>query len=88
MKCSRSRVGHRLGKGGRYLLLRGWLADGKVQLLSMPVAGGAPKPTGLEMGIYFAVHPDGRRVAYWDTADPQIEVLAIKNLFAGQKGGR
>ena len=72
---------------GRRLLLRGDLGDGKVQVLSVPVTGGVPVPTGIETGIWLALHPDGRRVAYTDSED-RTEVVAVRNLFAGQKGGK
>jgi sugar lactone lactonase YvrE len=86
------------GGDGRYLLLKGAGVNGKLEFLWVPAAGGPARPSGLRAGDItlnastdraraFAVHPDGRHVAFADSGYQQ-EIVAIKNLLADQKPAR
>jgi hypothetical protein len=73
----------------------GWSSDGRYllvtsndELLSVPVAGGEPKPTGLKVGYWMSVHPDGRRIAFVPPMNEENAIVAIKNLVVGRKSER
>jgi Tol biopolymer transport system component len=77
------------GADGKHLLLRGAGTDGQGQFVWVPVDGGPARSSGLRCGgLWFAVHPDGRHVAFVDGSDPQDEIVAIKNLLVAQKPAR
>ncbi len=76
------------GADGRHVMLIDAGTDGNGEFLWVPVAGGPARPTGLRCGGRawgFAVHPDGRRVAYVDGPDVHDEIVAIRNLLTSQK---
>ncbi len=69
---------------GTHLLLVDAGPDGKGEFVWVPAAGGPARPTGLKCGGRawgFALHPDGRRVAYVDGPDVHEEIVAVKNLL-------
>ena len=79
-------------------MLKGAGTDGRLEFLWVPAAGGPARPSGLRAGDItlhvstdraraFAVHPDGRHVAFADS-EHQQEIVAIKNLLADQKPAR
>jgi len=67
---------------------------GPYQLWSVPVGGGESQPLGLVKPGGFAVsadvslHPDGRRIAFINSKEPQEEVWGIKNLLSTPKTSR
>ena len=65
---------------------RGSSGNAVLSVAGQPVAGGPARPTGLRGGgLWFAVHPDGRHVAFVDGPGVQEEVVAIKNLLPSPK---
>jgi Tol biopolymer transport system component len=75
-------------RDGRHVLMMRESESGPYQLWSVPVGGGEPQPSGLAMPGGFAVsadvslHPDGRRIAFINSKEPQEEVWGIKNLLS------
>jgi Tol biopolymer transport system component len=70
-------------KDGRHILVPGSDSEHPQQLLSVPIAGGQPQPTGVSMAELSSpsIHPDGRRIAFAG-GQSQQSVWAIKNLLA------
>ena len=76
-------------KDGRHILVPGSDSEHPQQLLSVPIAGGQPQPTGVSMAELSSpsIHPDGRRIAFAG-GQSQQSVWAIKNLLAEPKASR
>jgi len=77
-------------RDGRNMLMVRESESGPPQLWSVPIDGGEPQPSGLAMrGLYsIPVHPDGRRIAFINSKEPQQEVWVIKNLLSAPKTSR
>jgi Tol biopolymer transport system component len=71
-------------RDGRNMLMVRESETGPPQLWTVPIDGGEPQPSGLAMrGLYsIPLHPDGRRIAYVHSREPQEEVWMIRNLLS------
>jgi Tol biopolymer transport system component len=51
-------------------------------IFSVSVAGGEPVPLGLGLHTiwFFHIHPDGKRIVFYDEFYPENEIWALKNL--------
>lgn len=54
------------------------------ELLRVPVQGGSPEQTGVEMeGLHcISIRPDGKQIAFSAGADPKQEIWVMENIFA------
>jgi Tol biopolymer transport system component len=66
------------------------------QVFRIPVAGGKPEPTQLELGQWnwerqlmgLRFHPDGKRVAFTDYSNSTAEILVMENFLPKNKSAR
>jgi len=68
-------------KDGRHVLMVRYPKDGSSQVCSIPVEGGELRPSALAPRLT-AVHPDGRRIVFYNSISGTEEVWVLKNLFA------
>jgi len=72
---------------GRRVLFSPVSKSDRQPLLSIPIEGGEPQPTGLSLPIMYtmALRPDGRRIALISGEGAPDEVWVIRNLLSGSK---
>ncbi|MGA2586294.1 MAG: hypothetical protein ABSF88_04620 [Candidatus Aminicenantales bacterium] len=74
-------------KDGRHVLMVWYMATGPSHVWSMSIEGGEPQPSPAATYLQ-AVHPDGRRIAFYDSKGGNEEVWVIKNLLSTPKVSR
>jgi hypothetical protein len=74
------------------LIVRRTGKDGMPELWRIPASGGEPQRTGFAMEgmMYFAPHPDGRRIAFdcGRLSGAMSEVWVLENFLPALKSGR
>jgi Tol biopolymer transport system component len=76
-------------RDGRYLITRDTPADGRAELIRIPVDGGPAQSLGItapEIGA-IAVHPDGRRI-YYVVKDGRNELWSMEHFLPDLKSSR
>ena len=75
---------------GRRVLFSPVSKSDRQAILSIPVEGGEPQPTGLTVSIVYsmALRPDGRRIAFVSGEGGADEVWVIKNLLPASPPAR